>query len=60
MIRRTSEAGKFNIYMFSEVLGLRSMEKIISKRVDFMVDALFHFEPLQRFEYWDDMFSIRG
>ena len=36
--------------IFSEVLGLRGMEKVISKRDDFVVDALFYFEPVQRFE----------
>ena len=48
-----------NIYKLSEVLGLRSMEKVISKRDDFVVNALFYFEPVQRFEYGDDMFSFR-
>ena len=35
MIRRTSEAKKFNIYKFSEVLELRSKMKVISERDDF-------------------------
>ena len=51
MIRRTSGANRFNIYKFSQVLGLRSMEKVISRRDDFIVTALFYFEPVQRFEY---------
>ena len=34
-----------------------SMEEVISKRDDFVVDALFYFEPVQRFEYRRDMFS---
>ena len=34
------------------------MEKVISKRDYFAVDALFYFEPVQRFEYRDDMFSF--
>ena len=34
------------------------MEKIVSKRVDFAVDALFYSEPVQRFEYRGDMFSF--
>ena len=36
------------------------MEKVISKRDDFVVDALFYFEPVQRFEYRGDMFSFGG
>ena len=58
MIGRTSGASRFNIYKFSEVLGLRSMEKVINKRDDFVVDALFYFEPVRRFEYSGDMFSF--
>ena len=58
MIGRTSEASRFNIDKFSEVLGLRGMEKVVGKRDDFVVDALFHFEPVQRFEYRGDMFSF--
>ena len=34
------------------------MEKVISKRDDFVVNALFYFEPVQRFEYLSDMFSF--
>ena len=51
MIGRASEASTFNIDKFSEVLGLRGMEKVISKRDDFVVNALFDFESVQRFEY---------
>ena len=36
------------------------MERIISMRDDFVVDALFYFEPVQRFEYRGDMFSFGG
>ena len=50
MIRRTSEASRFNIYKFSEVLESRSMKKVISRRDDFVVDPLFYFEPVQRFQ----------
>ena len=50
MIERTSGTNRFNIYKFSKVLGLRSMEKVISKRDDLLVDALFYFKPVQRFE----------
>ena len=28
------------------------------QRDDFVVDALFYFEPQQRFKYQDDMFSF--
>ena len=31
MIERMSEARRFNIDKFSEVLGLRGMEKVVSK-----------------------------
>ena len=34
------------------------MEKIVSKRDDFVMDALFYFKPVQRFEYRGDMFSF--
>ena len=35
------------------------MEKVISNRDHFVVDALFSFEPVQRFEYRGDMISFR-
>ena len=60
MIGRTSGASRFNIDTFSEVLGLRGMEKVIGKRDDFVMNVLFYFEPVQRFEYRGDMFSFRG
>ena len=50
MIRSTSGASRFNIYKFSKVLWLISMEEIISKRDNFIVNAHFYFEPVQRFE----------
>ena len=46
MPRRTSRASKFNLYKFSLVLGLISMEKVISERNYFIMDALFYFEPV--------------
>ena len=58
MIRSTSGASSCNIYKFSEVLGLISMEKIISKRNGFVVDALFYFEPMQRIQCRRDTFSF--
>ena len=58
MIGRTSEASRFNIDKFSEVLGLQGMEKVVGKRDDFVVDALFYFEPVQRSEYRGNMFSF--
>ena len=36
MIGRTSGASRFNVYKFFEVLGLQSMEKVVSKRDDFL------------------------
>ena len=36
------------------------MEKVVGKRDDFVMDALFYFEPVQRFEYRDDMFHFGG
>ena len=60
MIGRTSGASRFNIDMFSEILGLRGMEKVVDKRDDFVVDAFFYFEPVQRFEYRGDMFNFGG
>ena len=34
------------------------MERIVSKKDDFAVDALFYFKPVQIFEYRGDMFSF--
>ena len=56
MIERTSRTSRFNI----GVLGLRGMEKVVGKRDDFAMDALFYFEQAQRFEYRDDMFNFSG
>ena len=56
MIGRTSGASRFNIDTFSEILGLGGVEKVTGKRDDFVVDALFYFESVQRFEYQGDMF----
>ena len=36
------------------------MERIVSKEDDFVVDTLFYFKPVQRFEYRGDMFSFGG
>ena len=36
------------------------MERSVSKRDDFLVDALFYFNPVQRFEYRGDKFSFGG
>ena len=58
MIRRTSRASRFNVYKFSEVLLLRSVEKVVCKGDDFIVDTLFYFEPVQRFEYRGARFSF--
>ena len=37
---------------------MRGMEKVVCKRDDFVMDALFYFEPVQRFEYQVDMFNF--
>ena len=49
MIGRTSGASMFNIDKFSEVLGLRGMEKVVGKRDYFEMHnfILFYFEPMQ-------------
>ena len=60
MIGRTSGASRFNTDKFSKVLGLQGMENVVSKRDDFIVDALFYFEPVQIFEYMGDIFSFGG
>ena len=49
-----------DIYKFSKVLWFRSTQKVISERDDFIVDALFYFEPMQGSEYRGDAFSFRG
>ena len=36
------------------------MKRIVSKGDDFVVDALFYFKPVQRFEFRGDMFSFGG
>ena len=46
MIGRTSGTSRFNIDKFSEVLRLQGMEKVVGKRDDFVMDALFYFEPV--------------
>ena len=58
MIGRKSGASRFNFDTFSEVLRLRGMEKVVRKGDDFVVDALFYFESVKRFEYRSDMFSF--
>ena len=60
MIRRASGTRPFNIYKLSEVFGMRSMEKVISKRNYFVVHALFRFEPVPRFEYRGDYVQLLG
>ena len=37
---------------------MHGMEKVVSKRDNFVVDALIYFEPVHRFEYRGDMFSF--
>ena len=46
MIGRTSGTSRFNMDKFSEVLGLRGMQKVIGKRDEFVMDMLFYFEPV--------------
>ena len=58
MIGKTSEANRFNMDKFSEIVGLQGMEKVLSKRDDFVIVALFYFEPVQRSEYRSDVFSF--
>ena len=41
MIGRTGRASRFNIDKFSDVFGLRGMEKVVGKRDEFVVYALF-------------------
>ena len=36
------------------------MKRIVSKGDDFVVDTLFYFKPVERFEYRGDMFSFGG
>ena len=60
MIGRTSGANRFNIDMFSDILDLRGMKKVVGKRDDFAVDALFYFEKVHRFEYYGNIFNFEG
>ena len=34
------------------------MEKVVGKRDDFILNALFYFEPVQRIEYRGNMLSF--
>ena len=43
MIGKTSGASRFNIDKFSEIVGLQDMEKVLSKRDDFIVIVLSSF-----------------
>ena len=36
------------------------MKRIVNKGDNFVVDALFYFKPMQRFEFRGDMFSFGG
>ena len=61
MVRRTSGASMFNIYKFSDVLGMRTKETGISKRDDCVMDALL-FKILSHCRDFQTgvMFSILG
>ena len=50
MIRRTSSAGRFDIYEPAKVLWLSYMEEIVFDRDDLILSALFDFEPVKRLE----------
>ena len=54
---RVEPAG-LKLISFLRFLGLRCMEKVIRKRDDFVMGVLFYFEPVQRFEYRNDMFNF--
>ena len=62
MIGRTSEASRFKLISFLRYWGcdVWIMAKVVGKRDDFVMDALFYFEPVQKFEYRGDMFSFEG
>ena len=57
MIGRTSRVSKF---IYDKFLGYSVARYGGRKRNDFVVDALFYFEPVWRFEYRGDMFSFGG
>ena len=46
MIGRMNGASRFNINKFSEVFRLRGMEKVVGKRDDCVVNAIFYFKPV--------------
>ena len=48
MVRRTSGVSRFNIYKFSEVLGLIGMVKIVSKTGHFRTHALLYFQLINQ------------
>ena len=52
MIGRTSGASKFNIHKFSEELGLRGMEKVVSTMDDFVIDRLFYLSQCRDLSAW--------
>ena len=58
MIGGTSGVSRFNIDKFSEVLGLRGMERVVGKRDDFVIITIFYLDLVHRFECRGDMFSF--
>ena len=52
MIRRTSSAGRFDIYEPVKVLWFGDMEEVVCNRDDLILNPLFNFEPMEGPEYW--------
>ena len=55
MIRGTRSAGRFDIYESANVLWFGCMKEIVCNGDDLILNALFDFQPMKRFEYWGDV-----
>ena len=55
MIRRTSSAGRFDIYEPVEVLWFGYMEEVVCNGDDLILNPLLNFEPMWGLEYWGDV-----
>ena len=58
MIRRASGVSTFNIDKFSEVFGLRSMQKVLSKRGDFCSGCTFSISYQSHLMRYPSFFSL--
>ena len=55
MIRRTSYAGRFDIYEPVKVLWFGYMKEGVCNRDNFILNPLFNFELIKGLEHWGDV-----